>query len=637
MAAIFDDDDFTSDDADGFIDKQTITIDDPIGYVIDVILKEAKQEDRLVRQLLYVMLSAKTNNPFNLAINAPTGEGKNWVLDKVAAVFPEEDVIKLHYASDKALFHESGDLVIKASDIDFNAFNLELDESELDDFGYYLLSYVTGQIEKKGNELLGREEKGSDSHKELVNEINEDMKHLYHFAKKLIDLQHKILIFLDTPRMSLISALMPLLSHDSYESEYKYVDTSGPIKTYKNLLRGWPSFIFAQAIDYSKHERWPEVQRRFIITNPTMDSKKKYEEAIHLIVQKHCLPDFMYQKLVVSDQEKQRAKEIIAFISKKILDACAHLRPGENNTFVPYSEMLDNVLSKEQTSDMTAAKRFNAFLSLLPLVNIHKRPYILLHIDKQDGNGPIAHKVPLATFDDLKYAMYIMQFSNGVRPYVLQWFYEVFHACYKIHDKPSYKNKIVGKYEQRIEESRIGVTVDELIAETKSKKGKAYTSKQLHEGFVYPLMNQGYIDSVGSEIDHRKNIYFPTLNITLTDENQSENIVFSTKSDERQNTYEDCKVNLRDSTTLPNKQYIMSKLMGVLESSSESHIDVTFYDQEGNDIQIETLVDRYYQNPENYFGYPPVDIFNDIQNRPSDDNLKKGQNGDVSQEIMKKL
>ena len=288
-------------------------------------------------------------------------------------------------------------------------------------------------------------------------------------------------------------------------------------------------------------------------------------------------------------------------------------------------------LSKEQTSDMTAAKRFNAFLSLLPLVNIHKRPYILLHIDKQDGNGPIAHKVPLATFDDLKYAMYIMQFSNGVRPYVLQWFYEVFHACYKIHDKPAYKNKIVGKYKQRIEESRIGVTVDELIAETKSKKGKAYTSKQLHEGFIYPLMNQGYIDSVGSEIDHRKNIYFPTSNITLTDENQSENIVFSTKSDERQNTYEDCKVNLRDSTILPNKQYIMSKIRGVLESSSESHIDVTFYDQEGNDIQIETLVDRYYQNPENYFGYPPVDIFNDIQNRPSDDNLKKGQNGDVSQ------
>lgn len=75
---------------------------------------------------------------------------------------------------------------------------------------------------------------------------------------------------------------MPLLSHDKYESEYKYVDTSGSIKTYKNLLRGWPSFIFAQAIDYSEYKRFPELQRRFIITNPTMDSKEKYSEAIDL-------------------------------------------------------------------------------------------------------------------------------------------------------------------------------------------------------------------------------------------------------------------------------------------------------------------------------------------------------------------
>jgi hypothetical protein len=95
----------------------------------------------------------------------------------------------------------------------------------------------------------------------------------------------------------------------------------------------------------------------------------------------------MYQKLVVSDQQKQRAKEIIAYISNKILDVCEHLNPGENNTFVPYSEVLDNVLSKEETSDMTAAKRFNAFLSLLPMININKRPYIQLHIDKQDEMG----------------------------------------------------------------------------------------------------------------------------------------------------------------------------------------------------------------------------------------------------------
>lgn len=48
---------------------------DPLDYCISVILKEAKREDRLVRQLMDVMLSMYTANPLNLGINAPSGEG----------------------------------------------------------------------------------------------------------------------------------------------------------------------------------------------------------------------------------------------------------------------------------------------------------------------------------------------------------------------------------------------------------------------------------------------------------------------------------------------------------------------------------------------------------------------------------
>jgi hypothetical protein len=67
-------------------------LENPIEYCISVILKEARKEQRLVKQLLYVMLSAYTNNPLNLAINSPTGEGKNWVLEKVAEMFPLIDI-----------------------------------------------------------------------------------------------------------------------------------------------------------------------------------------------------------------------------------------------------------------------------------------------------------------------------------------------------------------------------------------------------------------------------------------------------------------------------------------------------------------------------------------------------------------
>jgi hypothetical protein len=49
-----------------------------------------------------------------------------------------------------------------------------------------------------------------------------------------------------------------------------------------NVLRGWPAVILSQAIDDSHYKRYPEIQRRFIITNPKM-STEKYSEAINLI------------------------------------------------------------------------------------------------------------------------------------------------------------------------------------------------------------------------------------------------------------------------------------------------------------------------------------------------------------------
>ena len=104
-------------------------------------------------------------------------------------------------------------------------------------------------------------------------------KDLHKDAKKLIDLSNKIIVFLDTPNMELFNAIMPLLSHDNYEVEYEYADTGqNGIKTKGNILRGWPAVIFAQALDYSHYKRYPEIQRRFIITNPKM-TVDKYKQA----------------------------------------------------------------------------------------------------------------------------------------------------------------------------------------------------------------------------------------------------------------------------------------------------------------------------------------------------------------------
>ena len=66
-------------------------------------------------------------------------------------------MISLHAMTDKPLFHEPGDLIIKSTDIDFNAFPLKLDESETDKYGYYSLEYVEKQIDDQLDETIERD------------------------------------------------------------------------------------------------------------------------------------------------------------------------------------------------------------------------------------------------------------------------------------------------------------------------------------------------------------------------------------------------------------------------------------------------------------------------------------------------
>src|SRR3954466_8162134 len=86
-----------------------------IKYCIDVILKEAKEEDRTVRQVFYSALSAYTNNPLNLYLAGPSGIGKNHIIEKTLENFPKEDVVFFAGLTDKAIFHRHGRLVVRNS------------------------------------------------------------------------------------------------------------------------------------------------------------------------------------------------------------------------------------------------------------------------------------------------------------------------------------------------------------------------------------------------------------------------------------------------------------------------------------------------------------------------------------------
>ncbi|MPZ07233.1 MAG: hypothetical protein GEU26_12605 [Nitrososphaeraceae archaeon] len=547
-------------------------IEDVIEYCVSIIVKEARNEERLVKQLIYTMLSAYTNNPFNLGINSPSGEGKNWVLRKVAEKFPREDITFLSHMTERALFHRKGTLVHKDASGEYIPTESKIKE----------INKMIAENEYERDKLDDR-----DQQKEInavIEELEDKRKEILDNTKKLIELSHTILIFEDTPKMGLFEALMSLFSHDMYEVEYEYVDTSGTIKTKTNILRGWPVGIFAQAVDYSRYERWPEVQRRFIMTNPKMDSKK-YAAAVDLTIDKNCLPHFVYQKIVSSDEEKDEVRNIILDIKRAILSVCDGIGMDDNPTFVPYSGILKRILSKSKTSDMTAAKRFTSFLSLLPIINIKKRPTLRIVTDEETNE---VQMIPLALFDDLRETSYLMEDPTGIRPYQAEWYHEIFLVIYNSKTQPDSRPKgnII------IEELRKAVTTQELIEATKEMWGKDYNSNQLLQTFIYPLLNQGYIDSIRGEIDRRSNIYYPLVTskyIKLLYEDEYNNFVNSKK------------ILIENPDIFPSKTYLEFQIQGLLKYYYEKEVSITIVDHESNVIGIKELIGRYYNDTKKYF------------------------------------
>jgi hypothetical protein len=558
------------------IERHSDKIQDVIEYCVSVIVKEARNEERLVKQLIYAMLSAYTSNPFNLGINSPTGEGKNWVLRKVAEKFPPEDITFLSHMTERALFHRKGTLVHRDASGEYIPTEPKIKE----------INKIIAEKEHERDKLDDR-----DQQKEInafIEELEDEKKEILDNTKKLIDLSHTILIFEDTPKMGLFEALMSLFSHDMYEVEYEYVDTSGTIKTKTNILRGWPVGIFAQAVDYSRYERWPEVQRRFIMTNPKMDSKK-YAAAVDLTIDKNCLPHFVYQKIVSSDEEKDEVRNVILDIKRSILLVCDSIGMDDNPTFVPYSGVLKHILGKNKTSDMTAAKRFTSFLSLLPIINIKKRPTLRVVTDEETNDVQI---IPLALFDDLRETSYLMEDPTGIRPYQSEWYHEIFLVIYNSKTQPDsrLKGNII------IEELKKAVTTEELIEKTKELWGKDYNTNQLLQTFIYPLLNQGYIDSIRSEIDRRSNIYYPLV---------TSKYIKLLYEDEYNNSVSSKKILIENPDIFPGRTYLEFQIQALLKYYYETGVSVEIVDFDNTVMSVNELVVKYYNDADNYFELSP--------------------------------
>jgi len=411
------------------------------------------------------------DDPINLGIMAPSSEGKTYPVEECIKFFPREDVYKVGSMSAKALVRDKGILV----DTRLNPIEDKLK-----------------QLKKQVNRLSKK------SQEEEKEEKLEEIEELYKDAKTLIDLRGKILVFLEPPHKEVWEILKPILSHDSYEIEYPFVnqtDKDGH-ETKKVVVIGWPSCIFCSARDESKWEMWAEVKSRFLTSSPNM-IPQKYLESTKLIAARKGLPNLIQQQTIISDIEIKLAKECILLIKQKIND----LRIKNNNAdgkisvWIPYAQLLQSELPSNKGTDVRLVKRIFSLLNIVPIVKLNLRN--LLVLEKEISI--------IADLQDLKEVLSITQNFEGIPEYKIDYFYNIFSSLYNSKTEPNSNTDNTKK------EERKGVTVRQLCEYFKEKKGKSISTDNMKKTYLNELINNGLIDYESSKIDSRQYIYYPVV------------------------------------------------------------------------------------------------------------------------------
>lgn len=314
--------------------------------------------------------------------------------------------------------------------------------------------------------------------------------------------------------MEVWEILKPILSHDSPEIEYPFVnktDREGH-ETKVIVVRGWPSCIFCSAKDESSWSIWPEIKSRCLITSPNM-IPEKYKQSTKLIAARYGKPNSIQQRIIISDNDSELAKKCILLLKHKIEKIKSKNNNGKISLWIPYVDLLEAELPSDKGTDVRFQKRVMAFLRTIPVLKHNLRKSIIL----ENSETSI-----ITDLKDLREVLCIVQNFDGIPRQKVEFFNDVLSTLYKSKTEPN-KSEDGSK-----KEDIIAVTAKELCDFYKEKKGKIINTDNLKKTFLNELENNGIIDHEISEIHGKQYIYYPLVEpFDNTNNNNSESSSFS--------------------------------------------------------------------------------------------------------------
>jgi hypothetical protein len=466
--------------------------EDLINYVLTDLDIRIKKDKPVKLSVFFTGISAFQEQPLNLFLKGESGIGKTYNSTETLRYFPRENIWFLGGMSRKSLVHSHGILLNK------NGEEIDLDDSpQKPEKTNYKKPKEDNPENKEFDEAAYNE--AMQDYKDNLKTWRQELRESY----TLVDLTHKILVFLESPDFETFQMLRPILSHDKEEIEYQFVDKTpkGQLQTRKVKLKGWPATIFLTTdIKYME-----ELATRSFTATPE-SSELKILEANVLTNLKASLP-WHYS-------EETRAFKIIKQLIERI-----HDQLGENkiDVVIPFLNLYE-LFPREISRDMRDFQHFTQFLKAITVLHYFQRPY--MKVGKT--------KLLLSTLEDVRKALEIYReifetTRTGTEKRVLDFY----HGIVKTRQAWYLKNLTEAyneKYHKKLSEESVRVMLERLD-------------------------RIGYVNTQKDDEDKRKNLYVPLMKEEEKDKNPLETGSWLDLEAKLKKGYETWKENILDKTS----------------------------------------------------------------------------------------
>lgn len=294
----------------------------------------------------------------------------------------------------------------------------------------------------------------------------------------VVNLERKIVVFLDMPHSLLLQHLRPLLSHDEKEILVKITDKSakGGIRTKDIYIKGYPAVLFCSA-NFNLDE---QELTRFILLSPETN-QEKIREAIFERVKKEADKE-EYFKLLNENPERQALKERIIAVRDSLI---REIHLGNPDKLLQMFYERNKVLKPRHSRDIQRIASLAKAFALLNLWTREKTGEAIITNEKDLEN---AFKI----WDEISVAQ-----DLGVSPYILNLYREV----------------IVPIYEEK---GKAGLARQEIMKKHFEVYGRHIPDWQLRQEIIPMMKTSGLVSEEQDPLDKRKLLIYPLVQLTTS-------------------------------------------------------------------------------------------------------------------------